>query len=156
MPDWVREPGVSANREKRAALGQFQPHGVLVSTGKVREQRRAVNEAALDTGRPLHRLAAPFTEVIAEEADHLLAAATREQYPQLVPFSAGPAACPGRDLVLFVTSTLLAQLLRNATFALRSAPDLRPDEPLPLTHNNFGLDFTVCAAAHDHRATADS
>lgn len=34
-----------------------------------------------------------------------------EQYPQLVPFSAGPAECPGRNLVLFVTSTVLANLL---------------------------------------------
>ncbi|MFG2442583.1 cytochrome P450 [Nocardia fluminea] len=367
--DEAPTPFHPANREKRAALGQFQPHGVLVSKGKVREQRRAVNEAALDTGRPLHRLAAPFTDVIAEEADQLLTAATREghldaarfttawwrlvrrltlgpaarddeeitdrlwklrsaanwsflapqhrkvrekffdglygyadradeysllgalltipsagatdpvgqiphwlfafdaagialtrtlallathpeqlaaatgeahqhdgiavlpylracvlesvrlwpttplilrdttedtvwgagaqrftvdagaavlvaatafhrderllpfahdfvpeiwldgraqRYPQLVPFSAGPAACPGRDLVLFVTSTLLARMLRNATFAVGSAPDLRPDAPLPFTLNNFGLDFTVRAAVHDHRATAGS
>jgi cytochrome P450 len=367
--DQAPTPFHPANREKRAALGQFQPHGVLVSKGKVRERRRAVNEVALDTGRPLHRLAMPFSEVVAEEAEQILAAAIREghldaaqfsagwwnlvrrltlgsaardddeitdqlwrlltagnwsflapehrrvrerffdglygyadradeysllgalisvpsagaidpigqiphwlfafdaagialtrtlallathpeqlvaasaeahehdgiallpylracvlesvrlwpttplilrdtteetvwgagaqqftvdagaavlvptvafhrdeqllpfahdfapeiwldgraqQHPQLVPFSAGPAACPGRDLVLFVTSTLLAQLLRNAKFELRSAPDLSPKEPLPLTYNNFGLDFSVRAVEHDRRATADS
>ncbi|MEV0074885.1 cytochrome P450 [Nocardia neocaledoniensis] len=354
--DGAPSPFDPANREKRAALGQFQPHGVLVSEGRIRTQRRAVNEVALDTGRPLHRLAGPFAEIVAEEADRLLRAATREghldaagfttswwrlvrrltlgpdardddeitdelwrlrsaanwsflaparrrtrerffdrlyryaespaedsllgalvttpsvaatdplgqvphwlfafdaagmaltrtlallashpeqlatasteatlhpelatltylracvlesvrlwpttplilrdttedtvwregarsftvdagtavliaavafhrdeeqlpfaheftpsawvdgrarQYPQLVPFSAGPAACPGRDLVLFVTSTLLAHLLRGARFELRSTPRLAPGEPLPLTYNNFGVDFAV-------------
>ncbi|MEU4811379.1 hypothetical protein AB0H20_19450 [Nocardia fluminea] len=38
--DEAPTPFHPANREKRAALGQFQPHGVLVSKGKVREQRR--------------------------------------------------------------------------------------------------------------------
>jgi hypothetical protein len=33
------------------------------------------------------------------------------QYPQLVPFSAGPAECPGRNVVLLTTSSLLAKLL---------------------------------------------
>ncbi|WP_280455950.1 cytochrome P450, partial [Nocardia brasiliensis] len=66
-----------------------------------------------------------------------------EQYPQLVPFSAGPAACPGRDLVLFVTSMLLAELVRTCTFELRSTPALDPGAPLPLTYNNFGIEFAV-------------
>ncbi|MFI6043772.1 cytochrome P450 [Nocardia sp. NPDC051321] len=68
-----------------------------------------------------------------------------EQYPQLVPFSAGPAECPGRNLVLFVTSTLLAQLIGNADFTLRSTPAPTPGRPLPVTFNNFGLDFGVAA-----------
>lgn len=65
-----------------------------------------------------------------------------ETYPQLVPFSAGPAVCPGRNLVLFATSTALAQLF--------SAQDLRVDRaatlaeaPLLLTLNQFGLTFTA-------------
>lgn len=62
-----------ANREKKAALEQFQPHGVLVSQGPIRERRRAVNEAALDTGTPLHRLAEPFAAKVAAEAQELLA-----------------------------------------------------------------------------------
>ncbi|MEU7629704.1 cytochrome P450 [Nocardia sp. NPDC049220] len=66
-----------------------------------------------------------------------------EQYPQLVPFSAGPADCPGRNLVLFVTSTLLAHLLTTAEFRLRSTPQPDPNAPLPVTLNNFGLDFVV-------------
>ncbi|MBF6329568.1 cytochrome P450 [Nocardia transvalensis] len=346
-----------ANREKRAALRQFQPHGVLLSEGPVRERRRAVNEAALDTGSPLHRLAEPFTETIADEAAVLIDTALREgrldaarfttawwrlvrrlvlgaaardddgitddlwrlrsaanwsflalphrrrrdrffdglyryaesaqpdsligalaaapadaavdpvgqvphwlfafdaagialtralavlathpeqyararedaahpdrpelrpylraamvesvrlwpttptilrditepvtwregvdtapgaalmiavpafhrdpdlvpfadtfapeiwldgragQYPQLVPFSAGPAECPGRNLVLFVTSTLLAHLLTAVDFTLTSHPRPTPAAPLPLTFDNFRLDFAVAPAA---------
>ncbi|WP_107657060.1 cytochrome P450 [Nocardia suismassiliense] len=354
--DGSPSPFHPANLEKRAALRQFQPHGVLVSSGHLRDERRAVNEAALETGRPLHHLAEPFTEVIREEAARLRETAVREgkldaeqftigwwrlvrrlvlgtaardddeitdrlwqlrsaanwsflapqrrrlrrkftdelhryaesaepdsllgalaatpasgasdpigqvphwlfafdaagmaltrtlallathpeqraaataeavdragsaalpylrgcvlesvrlwpttpmilrdttedtiwrdgdeqftidggaalliaavafhrdeqllpfahdfvpeiwldgraqQYPQLVPFSAGPAACPGRDLVLFITSTLLAEMLRSMTFELRSTPTLDPAAPLPLTYNNFGVEFAV-------------
>ena len=62
-----------------------------------------------------------------------------EQYPQLVPFSAGPAECPGRNLVLFVTSTVLANLF--AQLHLESESDLRLDSnhPLPATFNQFGV-----------------
>ncbi|MFR9749990.1 cytochrome P450 [Nocardia sp. 004] len=66
-----------------------------------------------------------------------------EQYPQLVPFSAGQTDCPGRNLVLFVTSTLLAHLLTAADFRPRSAASLSPQMPLPVTVNTSGLDFTV-------------
>jgi hypothetical protein len=66
-----------------------------------------------------------------------------QQYPQLVPFSAGPAECPGRNLVLFVTSTLLAHLLSALSFELTSMPRLSPDKPLPMTLNQLTLDFAV-------------
>ncbi len=68
-----------------------------------------------------------------------------EQYPQLVPFSAGPGECPGRNLVLFVTSTLLAHLLGGLDIALASTPRLDPDQPLPLTFNQLTLNFAVTA-----------
>jgi hypothetical protein len=71
-----------------------------------------------------------------------------QQYPQLVPFSAGPAECPGRNLVLFVTSTLLAHMLSALRFELTSTPQPVPDEPLPMTLNQLTLDFAVQA----HRA----
>ena len=51
------EPFAVANREKRGALSHFQPHGVLVSHGQLRADRRRVNEAVLDFHRPVHRLA---------------------------------------------------------------------------------------------------
>jgi Cytochrome P450 len=66
-----------------------------------------------------------------------------ERYPQLVPFSAGPGECPGRNLVLFVTSTLLAHLLSALDVELASTPRLNPDQPLPLTFNQLTLKFAV-------------
>jgi cytochrome P450 len=65
------------------------------------------------------------------------------RYPQLVPFSAGPAECPGRNLVLFVTSTLLACMLNALHFELTSTPKPTPDKPLPMTLNQLTLDFKV-------------
>lgn len=62
-----------ANTEKRKALQWFQPHGVLISQGSIRQQRREFNEAALDSGVEVHRLAEPFTRVVAEEARELVA-----------------------------------------------------------------------------------
>lgn len=63
-----------------------------------------------------------------------------EGYPQLVPFSAGPARCPGQNLVLFVTSSFLAQLFSRLRLQLKSSA-LSPGRPLPLTLNQFGLEF---------------
>jgi cytochrome P450 len=59
----------------------------------------------------------------------------------LVPFSAGPAACPGRELVLFTASTFLAVLLRD----LDPAPpaELSGGEPLPKGLDPFALRFPV-------------
>ncbi|MBE1495129.1 cytochrome P450 [Amycolatopsis lexingtonensis] len=63
--------------------------------------------------------------------------------PALVPFSAGPAICPGRDLVQFCVSTMLANLLRGHAFEQKTGPVLSPDRPLPTTLDNFHLKFTV-------------
>jgi cytochrome P450 len=70
-----------------------------------------------------------------------------EQYPQLVPFSAGPAECPGRNLVLFVTSTVLANLL--AQLHLEPGSNLRVDttHELPATFNQFGVRLRASARA---------
>jgi hypothetical protein len=65
------------------------------------------------------------------------------EYPALVPFSAGHAGCPGRNLVLFTTSTLLASFLSGHRFRLLSGPRLDPERPPPCTINNFGLNFAV-------------
>lgn len=75
-------------------------------------------------------------------------------YPQLVPFSAGPAECRGRNLALFTTSTLLANLLSALDFRISSMPHLSPDEPLPVTLNQHGLEFAVVTAPRwrHHRA----
>jgi cytochrome P450 len=63
----------------------------------------------------------------------------------VVPFSAGPASCPGRHLVLLSTSALLARLLRDTDFTLQDSDRLSPDRPLPGTLNNFSLRFTPAA-----------
>jgi cytochrome P450 len=62
------EPFAAATEEKRAALRHFQPHGVLISTGAERAERRRFNEAVLETGRPLHQHAEQMTAVIRSEA----------------------------------------------------------------------------------------
>jgi cytochrome P450 len=69
------------------------------------------------------------------------------QYPQLVPFSAGPAECPGRNLVLFVASTVLANLF--AQLHLEPESNLRVDSThqLPATFNQFGVRLRASARA---------
>ncbi|HWN29531.1 MAG TPA: cytochrome P450 [Actinomycetospora sp.] len=62
------EPFAVATREKRGAMDQFQPHGVLVSHGREREARRALNETVLDTPHPVHRLAGDLVGTVREEA----------------------------------------------------------------------------------------
>jgi cytochrome P450 len=61
-----------ANAEKRAALGQFQPHGVLVSRGEQRRERRRVNEDVLDTGHPVHHDAEAIVAGVRSEVAQLL------------------------------------------------------------------------------------
>ncbi|NIH88057.1 cytochrome P450 [Amycolatopsis granulosa] len=61
------EPFTPANLEKRAALSQFQPHGVLISGEPDRARRREWNERALETGRPVHHLAPAVEAKVAGE-----------------------------------------------------------------------------------------
>lgn len=63
--------------------------------------------------------------------------------PALVPFSAGHGECPGRNLTLFLSSTLLAALLQRQDFRLASRSPLDPPHPLPGTLNNYALRFAV-------------
>ncbi|WP_433222877.1 cytochrome P450 [Dactylosporangium sp. CS-047395] len=66
------EPFSPATTEKVAALRHFQPHGVLISTGAVREERRRFNEAVLDTGAELHHaVAGPLAEIVHDEVKRL-------------------------------------------------------------------------------------
>ncbi|QWF77798.1 cytochrome P450 [Amycolatopsis sp. CA-230715] len=69
-----------------------------------------------------------------------------QRKPALVPFSAGPGECPGRNVVLLVVSTMLANLVRAKRFRLVSPPPLSPGAPLPPTIDNFGLRFAVAEA----------
>jgi cytochrome P450 len=60
-------PFAPASREKRASLDQFEPHGVLVSSGAVREERRVLNETALQTAQPVHDIG-PAASALVERA----------------------------------------------------------------------------------------
>ncbi|WP_290056521.1 cytochrome P450, partial [Amycolatopsis solani] len=65
-------PFSPASKEKKAALGKFQPHGVLISEGPERTARRELNEAVLEPGRAVHELADPWARTIAGQARDLL------------------------------------------------------------------------------------
>lgn len=60
----------------------------------------------------------------------------------LVPFSGGPGICPGRNLVLMLTSAMLAALIGDRTFELKDPHRLIPGE-LPGTLNHFTLTFDI-------------
>jgi cytochrome P450 len=79
------------------------------------------------------------------------------QHPQLVPFSAGPAECPGRNLVLFTTSTVLAHMLSAMRLRLCSTPKIS-SHPLPMTLKQFTLDFSVepLVAERQHRTAGNT
>jgi cytochrome P450 len=68
------EPFATATLEKRAALSRFEPHGVLVSDGAERADRRRFNEEVLDTAHPVHRLASDIVAAVREEAAPLVEA----------------------------------------------------------------------------------
>ncbi|WP_309108900.1 cytochrome P450 [Arthrobacter sp.] len=61
----------------------------------------------------------------------------------LVPFSDGPVYCPGRQLVLMLTSAMLSYLIEKRQFSLASSQHLSPRDPLPGTLNHFSLRFTA-------------
>jgi cytochrome P450 len=66
------EPFTPASSEKVAALAHFQPHGVLISRGAVREDRRRFNEAVLDAELPVHHLGEHVVRVARDEVDALV------------------------------------------------------------------------------------
>jgi cytochrome P450 len=66
---------------------------------------------------------------------------TEHDWP-FVPFSAGPAQCPGRNVVLHTVSLALARILRDRDVDLLDGR-LRPDEDLPGSLDMFTLRFAV-------------
>jgi cytochrome P450 len=59
----------------------------------------------------------------------------------LIPFSRGPASCPGEQLVLLLGSAILSLLIRSGPIVLTTPRQLGPAEPLPGTLNHFELQF---------------
>jgi cytochrome P450 len=81
--------------------------------------------------------------------------------PALVPFSGGPGVCPGRNLVLYTTGMMLANLWQSHAYELRSPSTLDSSRPIPATQDNFGLGFVLTGRAGVHArvpgaAAADS
>ncbi len=67
-----------------------------------------------------------------------------EGHRGFLPFSAGPADCPGRNVALFTASTVLAEILsRTKEISQTSTPRLRTEDSLPVTQNHYGLKFAV-------------
>lgn len=67
-------PFASDPDAKRKGMAAFQPTALTISRGDLWADRRAFAEAVLQTGSPLHSLAAGFAAVAEQEADALLAA----------------------------------------------------------------------------------
>jgi cytochrome P450 len=66
---------------------------------------------------------------------------TDQDWP-LIPFSAGPAICPGRNLVLLLTSAMLAALIDQRSLRLVPSDRLDPAR-LPGTLDNYSLRFRL-------------
>lgn len=61
----------------------------------------------------------------------------------LVPFSGGPAACPARNLVLLLSSTMLSRLLDGMMLRQRPPTRLLKSQPLPTQLNHFTMRFEL-------------
>jgi cytochrome P450 len=67
-----------------------------------------------------------------------------EQMPEnwpLVPFSEGPAVCPGRHLVLLLSTAMLSALMKDGQLRWKPTMRLRSGQPVPATLNHYGLRF---------------
>lgn len=76
--DGTPEPFAPGSTEKRYALSHFEPDASLISHGPEREERRALNDTALESACPVHSLAGRLLAVVDEEAGTLLARIDRE------------------------------------------------------------------------------
>jgi cytochrome P450 len=67
---------------------------------------------------------------------------TDDAWP-LIPFSAGPAVCPGRNLVPLTASAMIGALLARNDLRLQALGRLSPDTDLPGTLSPFELTFAT-------------
>jgi len=93
---------------------------------------------------------APFFHRNAERlpfADRLAPEIWRNDRPigdwPLIPFSEGPARCPGKDLVLLLTTSVLSHLVSIPRLELRQTRKLDSSQTLPASLNHFALRFSV-------------
>ncbi|MBZ5488348.1 cytochrome P450 [Halomonas aquamarina] len=78
--------------------------------------------------------------------DTWLSPGSLDDWP-LLPFSGGPGICPGRHLVLMVTSAVLAALLKERHIRLDPPDRLSGTQPMPALLSNFHLCFQVTKAS---------
>ncbi|HEX4681443.1 MAG TPA: cytochrome P450 [Gemmatimonadaceae bacterium] len=83
---------------------------------------------------------APFANSF--EPDLWLGGAAPERWP-LIPFSLGPAVCPGRQIVQLTGSAMLDALLQTHDFRLASSAPLSAGQPIPPTLDPFSLRFAL-------------
>lgn len=72
--------------------------------------------------------------------------------PPFVPFSAGPAACPARNLVPMLGSFMLSVLLKGRSVELLASPKLDSAQPLPGTLDHTSLKVGLLPGARHHSA----
>lgn len=63
----------------------------------------------------------------------------------MIPFSGGTGICPGRRVVLLVTSHMLARLLKGREYQLNPPTRLLSSKPMPPLLNNYDLEFKIRA-----------
>ncbi|GAB2786682.1 cytochrome P450 [Halomonas shantousis] len=61
----------------------------------------------------------------------------------LIPFSGGPGVCPGRHLVLMLTSRMLARLIEHREVRLEPPERLDEHRPMPALLDNYTLRFQL-------------
>lgn len=74
------------------------------------------------------------------DPDLWLEPSARGNWP-MVPFSGGSGICPGRHVVLLVTSLMLARLLEGREYRLTPPTRLLSSKPMPPLLNNYDLTF---------------
>jgi hypothetical protein len=105
---------------------------------RARAERRAANERALDTSRPMHHLADPIHRVITEEAAALDAVRLWPTTPALLRETTAPAKG-------LPENTTLAAMRTHRGYELVGDHGLRDRGHLPATLDNFHLEFRVTA-----------
>jgi cytochrome P450 len=64
----------------------------------------------------------------------------------LVPFSGGPGICPGQNLVLLMSSAMLAALLGRLDLTMHDSHRLDPAQPLPSILDHYTVSFAAEAS----------
>ncbi|WP_255375582.1 cytochrome P450 [Saccharomonospora sp. CUA-673] len=133
-------PFSPATLEKRAALSRFQPHGVLISERGEREQRRALNESALEPGHALHHLAGHWVRPIDSHAAELPHTIDWTSFSDVWWRIVREVALGGDTAADREITDLLGELRQSANWAyLLPAPRRRRQRFLDLVRQQVGL-----------------